>query len=505
MLTLLRNKIYDAQHTAAWRRVVRFTESPIYYIIVAVFACISNMFGLDLMGLVVGCVMTSFALIVNVNQYPAYFSAILMLPSISRFNLPKHVFVDQTAYYSRPEILGTIIAFGAITLLSFIFTLVVYGKYRKMLRRHQLSLSVIVYAVALISGGLLATGFSPMGLALAASFLLPYFIMMSQPKSAVGGGDSAVRKLCWFMMVLGLVTAVELIYFEATDEKFIQALMSGDYSAAKGLIYLGWTGSNTTGTTLMMTFPFIMYLAKTSKMPVIYLLIALIVTFACALTFSRAAVIVLAGLFVVITVYVAIKGKNKVATRGFLIVAVFIVSFALYAFRNELAELFGFFLETDLNDRGRFMLYNLAIDRFKIAPYFGEGFGYLPSQGFPYYSFHNTFCTILATTGIVGLLAYLYHRIDTLILIFKNFNEPRLFLFGGIFGLLANGMLDICMSNGFHLIYYGMMIATIELDVENNEDKFLKKRPRDYSFPYFKYLFNDLHLTEPIPPLSTHG
>ena len=80
---------------------------------------------------------------------------------------------------------------------------------------------------------------------------------------------------------------------------------------------------------------------------------------------------------------------------------------------------------------------------------------------------HNTYVQILASCGSVGIIAYLYHRYQTLKLYFKEINTEKIFLGICIFALILISVLDCHLFNiGPALIYGGVLLCTEKLPKE---------------------------------------
>lgn len=82
-----------------------------------------------------------------------------------------------------------------------------------------------------------------------------------------------------------------------------------------------------------------------------------------------------------------------------------VVYFAIFA-PNDLIS----FLERTLSDSGRNQIYLTGFELFIKNPIFGSGIGYSSNNGLELYGgyFHSTIIQALATTGIIGLIAYAF-------------------------------------------------------------------------------------------------
>lgn len=90
----------------------------------------------------------------------------------------------------------------------------------------------------------------------------------------------------------------------------------------------------------------------------------------------------------------------------------------------------------NLNDGGnRIALWKRAIEDFLKAPIFGVGFYYRKDLDAGFVGrdiipkmYHNTILQMLGACGTVGLAAYLFHRTQTIISLFKYITLERVYL-----------------------------------------------------------------------------
>ena len=115
---------------------------------------------------------------------------------------------------------------------------------------------------------------------------------------------------------------------------------------------------------------------------------------------------------------------------------------------------------------GRTVLWKDGFEAWKSYPIAGVGFWYLRTTGHWYFSFHCTPLTYLYCAGVLGLLAYLYHRFMTVRAVFgAKLTKERVFVALTMLAMLCNALLDIAMTSATHLMYYSVMLALIDLDL----------------------------------------
>jgi O-antigen ligase len=135
--------------------------------------------------------------------------------------------------------------------------------------------------------------------------------------------------------------------------------------------------------------------------------------------------------------------------------------------RDLISKAFIEILNLGLHDRGRFEYYKDGMEKFFNHPLFGAGFG--NSHGTndrfiisaPEY-FHNTIIQILASCGVIGFGAYVYHRWQTVKLFWNTRNPYSFFTAMSILALLLTSLLDIHLFNIFPTIIYSTMLCIFE-------------------------------------------
>jgi putative inorganic carbon (hco3(-)) transporter len=196
----------------------------------------------------------------------------------------------------------------------------------------------------------------------------------------------------------------------------------------------------------------------------------LLMTIALIFTKSKSGFLGLgAALFFLICVYLINKFKIKIKKRLFLFLVIPIITLVFY-FSNSL-----FFNSTDINSGTksgeiRTIVWKGALKVWQRYPIFGSGvetFAYsyyldrplehnlVSEWDFLYNKAHNEFLNLLATTGIFGLLSYLFLLSSTFWLVFKNYKKlnPKSYILHPTsqpltLGLLS-GLLAISVSNFF--------------------------------------------------------
>ena len=83
-------------------------------------------------------------------------------------------------------------------------------------------------------------------------------------------------------------------------------------------------------------------------------------------------------------------------------------------------------------------------------------------HGFDPYLYHNTLLQMLAAGGIVGFLAYLSHRIHTVVLFFKRPTTANLFIAISLIAFLGFNLLDVLFFKFYPAFFYSFMLLCAE-------------------------------------------
>ena len=119
--------------------------------------------------------------------------------------------------------------------------------------------------------------------------------------------------------------------------------------------------------------------------------------------------------------------------------------------------------ERFFDDNGRFEIYKKGLEKFLNHPILGAGF--MDSHGIssvPDHRYHNTIVQILASCGTVGILAYAFHRFNTISLIIKKKSGRNNFLAFCLLGLILTSLFDIHFFNIYPAFYYVLILIAIE-------------------------------------------
>ncbi len=123
-----------------------------------------------------------------------------------------------------------------------------------------------------------------------------------------------------------------------------------------------------------------------------------------------------------------------------------------------------------MDPSSRDTIYKEGLALFAQAPVFGSSFhspGFIPwdwatvesFSGFFPARWHNTVIQLLASCGIVGIGAYLFHRIQTVRLLFKIPSKETVFIACSLGTLLICSMFDCHFFNIGPTLFYSAALA----------------------------------------------
>ena len=146
------------------------------------------------------------------------------------------------------------------------------------------------------------------------------------------------------------------------------------------------------------------------------------------------------------------------------LIVCFIGILFIIVFHEKIFNILNDYINRGIDDNGRFEIYSFGMDKFLSHPIFGCGFyssPYSTNFGIPFL-YHNTFVQLLASCGVVGLLGYLFHRYQTLVIIFEKIKSGSIFLSLCILALLITSLLDVHLFSLYPTIYYSILLLAIE-------------------------------------------
>ena len=286
----------------------------------------------------------------------------------------------------------------------------------------------------------------------------------------------------WVGLCMGLLVSAELL------EIYIVKDVIQNGSIKRSLILTGWGHYNNIGAIIAMSIPFAFYMCCKTKHNYLFLAIAIILLGSLFLSCSRGSIVCGTLIFVVSLIVAFIKADRKKTFRISTLAMFSLGLILMFIFKDYLLSLFKNVptiinqnsSSLSFNDSSRFDIYKKGLDAFLQFPILGQSF-------FPYtyvpYSFstvqtfnaflpprwHNTIIQILATCGIIGIIAYTIHRYQTIKLFVKKPTVEKTFIGLSILALLLMSLLDCHFFNIGPALIYSMALAFAE-NINYNEN-----------------------------------
>lgn len=307
-----------------------------------------------------------------------------------------------------------------VAMLGFFACCIYYAViHRKEIQKGRLYYPLLAVSVACVLGGVLVfttTGNAMLnvlwGLLFGAFMWAVYVFFYSfvRPKGRCDIKDYLVNVL----FCVGVVVLLEFIYY----------LITGDAKTIikYKVINLGWGISNSAGCLLAMAIPMSFYLCSRKKgWSLLYGIMGLLFAVFVIATGSRGSALMTIVVLPLSIIYALIKSEKKL--NIILVIGASVLIFALmcYFLRDEIKFILEAMDNRGESSSGRNVLYQMAVEHFKLSPIFGAGFTYLPyvkEVGLTWY--HSTFFQVLASFGIVGIVAFIYKYCVEIKILLKN-------------------------------------------------------------------------------------
>ncbi|MCD7728824.1 MAG: O-antigen ligase family protein [Clostridia bacterium] len=371
---------------------------------------------------------------------------------------------DQSIFSSSGNIIYLVCL--ALILIALVIYRIIRDHKGKKFHLPQLTFGFILLGLSYYLSGF-GSGYESMsnciyGLAEVLSLCLTYFMAIF----AVDWNRVPKSGFAWMGLFIGLAIVFEVFYIYISQDSSILQI-----AYDRGTIYAGWGMYNNIGGYLIMTIPCAFYLACTERNGWLYLIFGFVLYGGVMLTTSRGALLTGSGILLLscVVALIAAKGKKKKIQIG--------VTLGLFAIVGIIAliillkdEGIGSIIDRliYLEDNGRFAIYKQGIEQFLEHPIFGAGFYECDVYQFGFVEiaipprWHNTIVQLLATGGVVCLIAYLYHRAETVVMIAKKRTLESVFIALCILALIISSLVDNHIFNFGPGFLYGAYLAFAE-------------------------------------------
>ena len=293
-----------------------------------------------------------------------------------------------------------------------------------------------------------------------AAMVVPYFIL------CFGVKWNKVKKdyFAFCVLLFGVVVGTEILFSYYANS----VIQNGKPN--KLLIYSGWGVNTNMGAMVTLAMPFAFYYICKDKNVIVSNLIIIFLFFANIMSLSRNSILIAVLIYVICEIIVVFKAE-KFLTRFISLLFILLLLVGFYLFNNHIFSTLGFSFINGFEPSGRIEIYEHAIETFYSFPLFGGGFyginsGLSPDEiawnAFFPRMWHNTILQVMATGGLICLIAYLVHRIQTIVLVIKKRNTENFFIAFSILSLMLMSLLDCYFFQLGPMLLYASAFAFIE-------------------------------------------
>lgn len=450
-----------------------FMRKPYYIIVIALLTVLSSVFGLELPVYTLFIFAGVFICVFGMDFLPLMPIVVCCYIAPSFANNPGRN--EDSIFY--PQHGGIyLIVLASVFVISLIWRLISdreFGGKQFWTRKRSLTVGMLVLGVAYMLGGIGMERYSEFagknllfGFIQFASIFAMYFLFTGTVKWERTPKDY----FAWIGMCVGFAVLAQL------GENYLSGriFMEGSNTIDRELMATGWGMHNNIGGLMAMMIPFAFYLAMKRRHSWVYTLLATVLLLGTIASCSRTSMLIAALEYGVCSVLLL---RNRETRKSNLIVylsAVLAVAvFAIAAF-DKLLDVFALFLEELDAVSKRDLLFINGMKQFLEYPVFGGTFypqgEYVPwdwaeleafSSFFPP-RWHNTLVQIAASCGVVGLAAYVLHRVQTIRLLVKDLSTEKLFIGLYVAALLLASLLDCHFFNVGPVLFYSMALAFAE-------------------------------------------
>ncbi len=452
------------------QKINQIIYSDIFYLLVAVLCAVAFTYSQEL--IVYTLYIAIIAFIVLFGEQTARFLIVLPFFYIAPSVIHNPAVFDDSIFRN----IGCLIYMGILAITG--VTFIAIGTVRcaaQEKRKPFLRCSYLALGFAYICSGLFTGGANGKNLifalieavSISALYFIGIHIIDSKPHDI-----STFAKLGCAM---GLTLLVEMFDIYMFSSLFERGYLN------RGNILTGWGIHNNLGNMLCFCIPCAFYMMyRSSKRKSAWFIYACLLLFAVVLTTSRSSMLTGGCIFVLCLAFVLYKFRRQkiVTTVVFITCGALImgaVAFILLWIRYDFIKLtVEKVLDSGiLNDSNRFKAWKEGLNQFFHYPIFGKGFyecsAYLFHDGVSDLlpaRWHNTIVQILASCGILGFIAYAFHRIQTIRLFWKNRTVENYFIALSILAILMGSLTDNHFFNIGPGIIYGIFLAFAEKNSE---------------------------------------
>ena len=442
----------------------------IYLAIISLIVVLTWSFGTNLIGISTILLLASIIIALQRDTLPVVPMLLMCICCTS----------DNTLLENQ-KAMPTFMILAGILIISVIIHII---RFKPKFKNGSLSLPLLLVSIALLLGGTTAQtkeqfqrGFIfaiTLGFAMLAVYQVLYSTFSTQSREKIQ------KYMAQIMLAFSLVICTQiLIYFLKHNidlSEHIELLFNNNNnnSSIRDTLDLGW--SNRAGAAYMITIllPGTFYLSQTvKKSAIIYYLLAFLQFAFVIITLSRGGILFCAFEILLMVLYVIFKGKNRTPLIILTSILIIIASTLVWIYKADVAQFVDKFFKSlfSIDTSGRTEIHAYGLQQFLSYPIFGKGLGMDPHPKFylpPHciYWLHSTPIQILASMGIVGVIAYSIFYYKRFKIMFKLQNPFNTIMSLGIVVFEIYSLIDSGTFIPFPM-FITILIITISMEVSN--------------------------------------
>lgn len=447
-------------------RINRFLATPEYIVVIALLTVLSNILSMELIVYSIFTMVFVYVCIWGGDVLPLMPIFVCCYIAPSTANNPGRN--EQSVFFAGHG--GIYIAcLGGLIAAAVIYR-VIRDRRTFFNKKYKLLIGMLILLGAYLLGGLGSPGYRDtaaknllIALLEGGSIIVPYFLFSG------GVNWKEVRKdyFAWIGFCLGGVLMCQILWAYLTADVVIDGVIH------RGNIYTGWGIHNNLGGMLAIMIPFAFYLATKYHRGWIGTVVGSAFLIGVVLSCSRNAIITGSAIYLVCVILMLYYARNRKGNTIAIVTCICVTVLTLTIFHRQILTLFSDLLDQGLSPNSRDSIYYEGLKLFAQHPIFGVSFfspGYEPwgwstTAGFTGFfppRWHNTIIQLLASCGIVGLGAYLFHRVQTVCLFLRGHSKEKTFIGCSMLVLLICSMFDCHFFNIGPTMFYAMALAFME-------------------------------------------
>ena len=471
---------YSLPYAPPFRWLNALIHSKWMVFLIAVFAIVSNILGLDFYFYLTVAILAVYISLFGKDYLP-YLPLMLfsyIAPSIK--NNPSKSGTSIFLFNSG----GLYLIIMGCAVALFLLIRLIFDKeigFRNMVKtKYKLAGGMVFLGIAFALSGMgsqAISGFEIKNLIFAglqfAAMFIPYFLLCFSVK-----WNKVVKDYIAFSVIMfGLVVGAQIVYSYLYNGYFINGNPNNFY------IFSGWGVNTNMGAMVTLAIPFAFYYIAKDKNVFVNNLIVLLLFFTNVLSLSRNSILIGTVLYFVCLI-ISFNVSKKKSTKITLVIFLLLLLGIFYLFNSYVFNTIMSSFANGFSPSGRDKLYVRAIEAFYSFPLLGSGFysinsTLLPSDigwnAFFPRMWHNSVLQVMATGGLVCLVAYIIHRIQTLKVVFSNFSIENGFIAISLLALLLMSLFDCYLFQIGPMLFYSSAFAFIEHSTNHHDKESFEK------------------------------